>query len=77
MLHVKRTRSKGRSYLYFRTGQRDSRGREILAPLPSPRDPGFGDRYAALLAARSRRESARAAISAESPGRGPSLTMRV
>jgi integrase len=65
MLHVKRTRAKGRTYLYFRTGQRDGRGREILAPLPLPKDPGFGDRYAALVAARSRRENARSSAAAE------------
>jgi integrase len=65
MLHVKRTRAKGRQYLYFRTGQRDQKGREILVKLPSARDPGFGDTYAALLAARSRRDKARAAAVAE------------
>jgi integrase len=61
MLHVKRTRAKGKTYLYFRTGQRDQRGREILSPLPSPRDPGFGDCYASLLAARTKRVNSKAA----------------
>lgn len=65
MEHIKRTRAKGRQYLYFRTGQRDAKGREILVRLPSPRDPGFGATYAALLAARSRRANARAAAQAE------------
>jgi integrase len=61
MLHVKRTKAKGRLYLYFRTGRLDQRGREILAPLPSPRDPGFGASYASFLAARTRRDGAQAA----------------
>jgi integrase len=61
MLHVKRTRAKGRVYLYFRTGRLDAKGKEILIRLPGPKDPGFGDAYAALLAARSRRESTAAA----------------
>lgn len=58
MLHVKRTKAKGSTYLYFRTGQRDPRGLEILVRLPLLKDPGFGAAYAALLAARSRRQKA-------------------
>lgn len=61
MMHVKRTRAKGRTYFYFRTGQVDPRGREILARLPSPKDPGFGAAYASFLAARTKRDKASAA----------------
>lgn len=66
MLHVKRTRAKGRVYLYFRTGTfltapDGRRGREILVPLPPARDPGFGAAYASLLGARTKRASANAA----------------
>lgn len=61
MLHIKRTKAKGKTYLYFRTGQLDQRGREILAPLPPAKDPGFGAAYASFLAARTRRTNARAA----------------
>lgn len=60
-LHIKRTKAKGRTYLYFRTGQKNDAGREILVPLPSPRDPSFGDTYAALMAARTRRENSETA----------------
>jgi integrase len=55
LLHVKRTRAKGQTYYYFRTGQVDQRGKEIFARLPNPADPGFGSAYASFLAARSRR----------------------
>jgi integrase len=37
----------------------------VLAPLPSLKDPGFGNAYASLLAARSRRTSAQAAAVSE------------
>jgi integrase len=57
LLHVKQTRAKGRVYYYFRTGQMDPRGREILARLPAPKDPGFGSAYASFMAARTRRAS--------------------
>lgn len=60
LLHVKRTRAKGRTYYYFRTGQLDPRGKEIFAPLPDPSDPGFGASYGSYLAARSRRTSCKA-----------------
>lgn len=60
LLHVKRTRAKGRSYYYFRTGQLDAAGREILAKLPDPRDPGFGSAYASFMAGRTRRANAEA-----------------
>jgi integrase len=57
---VKRSRAKGRTYFYFRTGQLDSRGREILARLPDQGDPGFGAAYAAHLSVRTKRETATA-----------------
>jgi integrase len=60
LLHVKQTRAKGRVYYYFRTGQLDARGREILAKLPDPKDPGFGSAYASFMAGRTRRVNAAA-----------------
>lgn len=56
MLHIKRSKAKGKTYLYFRTGQKGSDGREILVRLPSAKDPGFGAAYASLLGARTKRE---------------------
>lgn len=57
MKHIKRTRVKGREYLYFRTGQFNAKGNEILAPLPPADDlAGFGSAYASFMAARTRRE---------------------
>lgn len=63
LLHVKRSTAKGKEYLYFRTGQLNAQGKEILAPLPPAGDPGFGSSYASFLAARSRREQAKAELS--------------
>ena len=54
---IKVVKSKGRTYHYFRTGQRDARGKEVLAPLPDPKAPNFGDSYAAYRAAKSRRKN--------------------
>lgn len=62
LLHVKRTRAKGREYLYFRTGQTDAKGKEILTPLPPLSDPGFGGSYASCMAARTRRQNSRAEL---------------
>jgi integrase len=62
MLHGKQTKAKGKTYLYFRTARFDPRGQEILVRLPSARDPGFGDTYAALMAARTRRATAQTAV---------------
>jgi hypothetical protein len=56
LLHVKRTRAKGRTYYYFRTGQRGRDGKEILSRLPDLKDPGFGASYAAHLGARTKRD---------------------
>lgn len=57
-MHVKRTRAKGKEYLYFRTGQKDARGKEILTPLPAIDDVGFGGSYASCMGARKKRENA-------------------
>jgi integrase len=56
LLHVKRTRAKGRIYYYFRTGQKGTDGKEILNRLPDLRDPGFGASYAAHLGVRTKRD---------------------
>ena len=55
---IKRVKAKGRTYLYFRTGQKDGRGREILARLPDMKDPGFATSYASFRAAKTRRSQA-------------------
>src|SRR5687768_230303 len=55
ILHVKRTRAKGKEYFYFRTGQTDAQGRKIMTALPHLDDPGFGGSYASCMAARTRR----------------------
>lgn len=58
---VKPVTSKGRTYLYFDTGRTDERGRKVLARLPDLSDRyAYGQTYAALLAARTRRENAEA-----------------
>lgn len=57
VLHVKSTRAKGKVYLYFRTGQTDARGKEVLTRLPDKDDPGFWNSYASCMAGRTRREN--------------------
>lgn len=54
--HIKRATAKGRTYLYFRTGQKDASGKEIMRPLPAMDDPSFWPTYSSLAAARQRRE---------------------
>lgn len=62
-MHVKVTKAKGREYCYFRTGQTNAKGKEILVPLPPRSDvAGFGGAYASCLAARTRRENAAAEL---------------
>ncbi len=61
-MFVKRTKAKGKEYIYFRTGQFAPNGNEILTPLPAFSDPGFGGSYASCMAARSRREAARSEL---------------
>ncbi len=54
--YTKTVRSKGRSYVYFVTGQLQD-GKPILKRLPDKASPQFGATYAAMLAGRTRRES--------------------
>lgn len=56
--HVKYVRSKGRLYAYFNTGKKNSRGRAIYTPLPSPASPSFFQSYAAMKGARDRKAKA-------------------
>lgn len=63
LMHVKFVTAKGKRYAYFRTGQKDKAGKEILVPLPPPSDlAGFGGAYASCLAARTRREQSAAEL---------------
>ncbi len=55
--HIKPVKAKGKTYLYFRTGQKDAQGREILKRLPDPAADNFGAVYGSLLAGRKRREN--------------------
>lgn len=50
--HVKRVRSKGRDYLYFKANRT---GKPVLIRLPPMSSPDFWPRYAALKAARERK----------------------
>lgn len=54
--YTKTVRSKGRCYVYFVTGQQQD-GKPILKRLPDKASPQFGATYAAMLAARTRREA--------------------
>lgn len=51
--YVKCVRAKGKAYYYFDTGKRVD-GKKVYAPLPSPRSPEFGGKYAAYLGHRNR-----------------------
>ena len=62
LLHVKRTRAKGRIYYYFDTGQVDEKGRRVWKRLPDPSDKGFGGVYAAMLGHRHRRQNVAAQL---------------
>lgn len=62
LLHVKTVRSKGRTYLYFLTGDVTATGKPMMHRLPDPSEPNFGAVYGSLLAGRSRRENARAIL---------------
>ena len=50
--------AKGRTYVYFDTGQKDARGKKVYARLPDPKDRTFGQAYAAMLGHRERRSAA-------------------
>lgn len=54
--HVKFTRTKGKLYAYFNTG-RKLNGKPVFNPLPPFGSIGFYDSYAAMLGARSKRET--------------------
>lgn len=56
---VKRAKAKGKFYYYFRTGQKNADGKEILSPLPDIDADNFGDVYAAHRAAKTRRKNTR------------------
>lgn len=58
--HTKTVRVKGVAYTYFDTGQTDEKGRPIRVRMPDQSLPQFGDTYAALLAAKSRRANVKA-----------------
>ncbi|CAH0355352.1 site-specific integrase [Sphingobium sp. CECT 9361] len=58
LMYVKQVRAKGTLYLYFDTGQRDSKGKKIFKRLPPKSDKSFGGAYAAMLGHRSRRTQA-------------------
>jgi integrase len=55
---IKRAKAKGRWYYYYRTGNRDANGKEVLARLPDPSESNFGDTLAAYRAAKTRRKNA-------------------
>lgn len=55
--HVKRVRSRGRTYYYFNTGQTQG-DKPIYKRLPDPSAPQFWDTYIAYKAGRTRRQSA-------------------
>lgn len=62
LLHVKSVRSKGRTYLYFLTGDFTATGKPMMHRLPDPAESNFGAVYGSLLAGRSRRENAQAIL---------------
>jgi integrase len=53
--HTKTVKAKGKTYVYFDTGQSDAAGRKVYKRLPDPKDRAFGVTYAAYLAHRNRR----------------------
>lgn len=54
--HVRFTRAKGTLYAYFDTGRRKPNGRPVYAAMPPFGSIGFYDSYAAMKAARTKRE---------------------
>lgn len=57
--YLRKKTAKGRTYYYFDTGLTNEVGRPILTPLPSPKAPDFGDKYARAKAARTQRKDRR------------------
>lgn len=53
--HVKFVPAKGKTYAYFNTGQKKANGQAIMVPLPPFGTSAFYDKYAAMLAARTKR----------------------
>ncbi len=60
--YIKVVWAKGREYLYFDTGTRDSQGKPVLKRLPPRGDPAFGDTYHAFCAGRTRRANIEAQL---------------
>lgn len=56
--YTKTVRAKGKTYLYFDTGEKDARGKAIYKPLPSQSDKSFGSVYAGMLGHRAKRDGA-------------------
>lgn len=54
--YLRKKSAKGRDYYYFDTGTKTVDGKQILSPLPDPKDPRFGDCYARAKAARTSRK---------------------
>jgi integrase len=55
--YVHHKTAKGRTYVYFDTGQRTAEGRKILKRLPDERDPAFPRAYMMATEARKRRSA--------------------
>lgn len=60
--HIKRVKAKGKEYIYFKTGQFDADGNEILKRLPGLREDGFGEAYGSACATRTKRANAKAVL---------------
>jgi integrase len=56
--HTKKVRAKGRTYLYFITGQKTAAGKPIYVRLPDPSSPDFGTKYANCMANKTKRANA-------------------
>lgn len=57
--HVKHVLRRGKWYSYFNTGTKDGQGRAIRSALPGWGTPGFWDSYAAYMAGRTKRTTAK------------------
>lgn len=54
--HIKFVTAKGKRYAYFKTGEYH-KGKQLLRPLPDPRSPEFGTKFAAYLAIKTKRHN--------------------